>query len=741
MNEQDLKRLIPDEGLRNYIVESTWGDDPFGDSKNYYTMMDAIVNLAFVYSFSCFTDIRNRNVSFDGKDGILDKCIRNGNANSLRVFRTLDKIYSEYPVSNELIQFVLFDIQFDFLLGEESKLARCFPGCVQANPFRLSEFFTMINKARCTERYFEYDISSLEGKLVDLINFFPFLGKTALLYDEESGWYVFKTQNNAVFQNGVIYTYGIVNRLKVTRKKSRFFYLADVNKQLLRYENLRGSQKCFLTNVIDQNAPEVVEKPYELPWDVESVHSYLAPRLLDPGDPKNIGNYHLYNVNYKYIKHLALAISDALGRDDYKESYRRLLNIFPDTARQLQDKNDIDLAVLMMLIENSPSIVLHAVIKTDPRIAYRIVHNLKNRLGAILEDKFEYVRSKNDFEEYIDNLIEFDQMRIGNRSIETDVGKKLKEELKVEAKANFILSVLSAIDGKYPFKSSNYLGQSLESLEKESTTKNVHGEDLWQTITVTLGTVLKRLICFYSGIFAYGKNKIKYDAISEYRLPSKDMIRQYQSECRKEFEETARSKWEEIGGTTDLLDILRLFIGICEKCKDYDDSYQGRSDESRCLYAVLGKYHIIDMDVFGQEIPRLDSLEPLTAGSSDNTVRWWLREAIRLIRFFATGTFEDLAEGEISKYFLHSINPMIATVYRSNSGRDGYDATTFFLTMDVKGNDIADYQYEINVLSEFSYDMNLKYYCLPNILRSNEKWWIDPFLIDCDAIDDIFRKE
>ena len=741
MKELDLQRLIPDDGLRNYIVENTWGDDPFGEAKNYYIMMDAIVNLSFIYSFSCYTDMRNRNVSIDGELGDLDKCIRNGNANSLRVIKTFDKIYSEYPISNELIQFVLFDIQFDFLLGEESKLISCFPNCVQPVAFRLNDYFTMINKARFTERNFDHDISFLEEKLVNLINYFAFLGRTKLQYDEDSGWYVFKIQSNHIFKNGIIYTYGLINRLKVTRKRSRFFYLADINKRLLRYENLRGSQKCFLTDNIEQKAGDVIEKPYELPWDVESVYTYLAPHLFDA---KNIdfGNYHLYNVNYKYLKHLSLAISDALGRDDYKESYIKLQQEFSETIKQLQDKSDIDLAVLMLLIENSPSIILNALIKMDARIAYRIVNNLKNRLGTIIEEKIGFIQSKNDFEEYIDNLIEFDQMRIGNRSIETDVGKFLIEKLKIEAKTNFILSILSAIDDNNRlFKVSNFIGQSLESLEKENESKQTSGNYLWQTITITLGTILKRLICFYSGIFAYGKNKIKYDALSEYSLPSKEMIQHYQKECQKGFEEETKKTWDEIKGTEDLVEILRLFIDVCGKCKDYDDSYQGRSDESRCLYAVLGKYHIIDMDVFTREIPSMDTIEPLTAESSDNTVRWWLKEAIRLIRFLATGEFEELNERELSKCFLHSINPLIASGYRSNSGRDGYDATTFFLTMDVKGNNIVDFQYEINILSEFSYDMNKKYYCLPNILRSSEKWWIDPLLISCEVIDDIFKKE
>ena len=42
------------------------------------------------------------------------------------------------------------------------------------------------------------------------------------------------------------------------------------------------------------------------------------------------------------------------------------------------------------------------------------------------------------------------------------------------------------------------------------------------------------------------------------------------------------------------------------------------------------------------------------------------------------------------------------------------------------------------MLSEFVYDRSEVYYCVPNVLRSNYKWWIDPILISFRDFNNIF---
>ena len=67
---------------------------------------------------------------------------------------------------------------------------------------------------------------------------------------------------------------------------------------------------------------------------------------------------------------------------------------------------------------------------------------------------------------------------------------------------------------------------------------------------------------------------------------------------------------------------------------------------------------------------------------------------------------------------------------------DGYDTASFALIFDA--NEIGGETMEIKMLSEFSYEISKRYYCLPNIVRSNNKWWIDPFVIKCQDFDKLF---
>ena len=228
---------------------------------------------------------------------------------------------------------------------------------------------------------------------------------------------------------------------------------------------------------------------------------------------------------------------------------------------------------------------------------------------------------------------------------------------------------------------------------------------------------------------------MEYDKKSETHVLPLDEIKKYQEICKKEFTVAAEKQWQELTKQShehSILDTLKQFLALCNKCKDSTsaDSLYGRSNESRYLYTVLGKYFIMDMDLFEQEID-VATVEDLSVENA----QWWLKKAIRLMRFFATGDFEQTSE--YMQYFQHAIAPVVASYTSFNNSKDGYDTATFFLTIDVNGNNLADYHREVNVLSEFTYDMHGRYYCLPNILRSNEKWWIDPFVIECNIIDEI----
>lgn len=748
--EEEFKRLIPDEGIRNYILESI-GRKPFNGSFNYFRIYQNILNLAFMYALSCYTDMRNRNLTAEGKPGILDQCKKDGNANSLRVIRTLENIYSSYPITTELIQFVLLDIQFDFIQGEHSKLKRYFPDCFYGNAPHLNAFFEMVNLSLVSSRLDEYEWSSfdaLEQNLRKLVSLFPFLTSTSLEYCEKAGWYVFKLKNDRdckkIYPDGVIHTYGLIHRISNGRR-SQFYYLSAIDKNVLRYENLSASQNCILTGseTSDPAAPktgEVIEEPYELSWDEEAVHTYLKPDFFWEGrkSVKKLKIDQLFNINYKHIKNLALAISDALGRVDRRygqELIEEFSASYPEICASYQKENpNWDPIIAMLLIEATPSRVLQVVFKDNPDVAYDTLKNLKNRFGEEFSAKLSEIETREDFTSQAEQLIEINQLRLGNKPVETATFKKIREELLAEAKAAIILSALSDVAQEKTIYSSS-IGQGVESLKS---LKGKSNEEVCLAIRGTLGVVLERITCFYAGIFAYGEKKLEYDKKSESKLLPLEEIKMYQNSCEEAFEQAAREKWEALGALSSekgILAILEQFLALCDSCSPNGGTAPlfGRSKESRALYTVLGKYSILDTEALRKEL-QFGQVKDL----SPETVEWWLDKSIRLMHFLATGDFADTTD--TSQYFLHAIAPAVASYNSFSNSKYGYDTATFYLTIDVDGNNVADYHKEISILSEFSYDMHTQYYCLPNVVRSNEKWWIDPFVIKCKLIDTICKR-
>ncbi|MCH5350570.1 MAG: hypothetical protein J1F39_01200 [Clostridiales bacterium] len=740
-SEKDFREKIPDEGIRSYILERT-GDKPFSNVWDYYTIFHNIINLTFMYAFSCYTDLRNRNVSDGDKLGALDKCRQNGNANSLRVFRTMEKIYKEYPLTNELIQFVLLDIQFDFRSGENSKLRKCIPNCFTAEQVQLNDYFSMVNLSLVSSRLVDYSLAELKEKLGELIDILPFLKKSALKYSEEAGWYYFEVTPNDIYKDGKIYTYGLIHRIK-QGKRSEFYYLVSVEKACLRYENRGASKTCAAKG---EGAPFTggeITSPYDLSWDYEAVYTYLVPSFFKEGAQPHKGKKtkieQLFNINYKYIKNLALAVSDAVGQPNYKHVWEQFeteyKNSYPEIFKNYQDTvENRDSIIVMLLIEAGPSRVLKALFLISPSIANNVLRNLKNRFGADFSETVKDIDDGDDFDEVANGMINISQLHLGDQPVETTTYKKLRDELLAEAKAAVILSAISDMKQEMKYGYVGNIGQGVESLENFPSDNPAR---LCQAIRATLGVVLKRITCFYAGLFAYGEKKLEYDKKSESRPLPQEEIEKYQNLCKNAFKSAAEKQWKafsELPDKDSVKAVLQAFLVLCNKCGE-GGSNCGRSNESRCLYAVLGKYTILDVDVFKQKIGDVETLADL---SHENATEW--RDmAIRMMRYFATGSFEK--SGETAQYFQHAIAPVVASYISSSNSKDGYDTSTFYLTIDVNGNNIAEYHKKINVLSEFSYDMRTQYYSLPNVVRSSDKWWIDPFMIECNIIDKICTRK
>lgn len=750
---QDFEALVPDKGIRDYITCAIDEDNLFSDVANFVPLYQNIINLAFMYAFSCYLDLKNN--SRNGTSVNLEECNKKGNANSQRVIRTMQHIYSRYPLSTELMQFVLSDIYYDFIQGENACLKRYMPNCVSQGDYwcdkgvGLNDYFAFVNEHAESSRVdkdlvgADFTLDSASKYLRSLIGFFPFLSKTSLYYDSTAGWYVFGINDYAgnLFRNGVIDTFDLVR--KFGGKEKYFCFLSEIEKDILRYETPRLNRFicCPMVGVDGEGSyakdNESIKKPFHIPTDYETVMSYFSAydkSLNGAKKAPSITMDQLFNINYKYMKNLALSIADVIGKKHNQSAAKRITEIFSSkyphafASYNEEDKN-WDNIIIILLIEAGPSMVLNKFLfflddAGDDELVRNIQRRFKGRLSGVLSNP----ESGDEFTDLAMSLL-------GDRYVKNAKSPELIEynkELVTKAKTQLILSAIAEAE------------QSDDSLELKL--DRLHTDDIQQQIILlkaaendisskkcelvkkSLGDTLRRLICFYSGIFEYGKERIKYENASRKRLLRVPEIREAQQRAEQAFLARARQRAAEIKSISSATELLKEFIRLCDNCYRSEISVaQKRSVESKQLYAALGKNFIMDRSAF-EQIIETDKIVDIC----EENAEWWRVCAIEILSFFSFGSCTD--KGTARLY--GAIAPVVASYNNRNNSRDGYDTATFALIFDA--NEINGKGMEINLLSEFSYEISMRYYCLPNVVRSNDKWWIDPFIIKCSDFDAIF---
>ena len=97
----------------------------------------------------------------------------------------------------------------------------------------------------------------------------------------------------------------------------------------------------------------------------------------------------VHAVNYKYIKNLALAISDAISANHGMKEflYNKFHKVYPyifekrgaDPDVDIYSELDWDSVVIMLLIESSPTVILENIIRKNKQMFYTIGYNLYKR--------------------------------------------------------------------------------------------------------------------------------------------------------------------------------------------------------------------------------------------------------------------------------------------------------------------------------------------------------------------------
>lgn len=725
------------------------------DTKMYPAYFKNILFLAFYYVYSCYRyDLENDNsVASNVKNHV-----------ALRIKKYLDETLSSNSVTMELVEFVLVDIQNELCLGEKSDLKPMLE--------KLGDFGRGFNFSPMLKAIAEYDRfhgRSETGRLemttlmLDIIENLTFLRDYCLVEDSEYQFRFISKQCIKYRSYDDSYEPAPYEELLLEhmffRRGRRFYRLYSIEKGeskkqfvvRLRYLALKDDYPLLFTLPQDENEPE----HHLSGCDPQELYEYIVSNELNPHQPvrttdqdvMSIGQIH--TINYKYLRHLALAISDTISvyASGRVALYNRFAKKYPyifesrntdSNFEQSESYNylDWDSIVIMLLIEVSPTVVLETVIRTD------VDDNkpLFCALGRDLYKRVYEVEGLSLFCQKPEKVVEAVRAIIKSKLVLGEAGgfgKLPTERVYVKsfprAAAMLLLSRLNDCQENNKEDGLSYtgnLGHNIRFLKKEMK-EDIDPDKLVRYACIILGETLKHIMSFYAGLIAYGSIKGEFDAKSRYVSMSEKTINAAQKSMCKAFLEAAREMAVKLPAEVAtepgaIMELLSRFVTYCEKSSQANDA-----NVSKSLCAAVGRFEIMDTSRLERLIQMLPSLDARITRDDANV---WTRTTLEILEFFRSGSTSDM---HMDSDVFNVVYPLTATFNKGRENPDGYKTITFSLNIDFDEDDKAD---EINVLSEFKYDPNEVYYCLPNITRSNFKWWIDPVLISFRDFNRIFEE-
>lgn len=556
-----------------------------------------------------------------------------------------------------------------------------------------------------------------------------------------------------------------------------FIRISSVGTLFLKYSDLLD--KTFIPVVV-KNINDNIDTKVKKIINVESVENYyleITGHIM--GNRNNaFGKGSILNYNYKYINKLALAIVDSIElnneRDynDYRINLKELLMnnkiLFKEDLKLAKLDDDIDenddydalnwdLVLTKLLTFETPTRVLKTLLKDENAASLKMIKNIIINLNLRLQDSFtidEVVNTKDKMVEQIKRqLIIFNQ---GKNLVNDDFRKKWENHIEIDGAISALANVLSDVNSGNIRQdkqiNATYICNIFDKITLLSET-NFHysiddAHELKNICDKALCEVIKIMLCFYSGIVGCVKERLGYETESFNKYLSNEVIADWQKKIETAMYESIKQKANELKKlktAKEYLVELRKTASI-----GFKSNYNGITF-SEAIKAILGrnmlkvrqfeKYvyfdntntdvYLIYKDNESEEKLSLDELE-------NDKIDLYIKSVRALLKFFA-GINKDYTQIE---KFRNMAYPMIVTVSGNTINRDKNRLMKFSLTLDDYTNNrttiglenapVVQRLNEVNISTEFDYQINEKFYCLPNIDRLTNQFWADPILIQCE---------
>ena len=451
----------------------------------------------------------------------------------------------------------------------------------------------------------------------------------------------------------------------------------------------------------------------------------------------------LYGDNFILIRNLALSISDILDfhtRQRLYETYAYIdefeevfaLIIDPDT-RTLSNSGHLtqhwDSIITILIIERGPTEILQFIIEQNEKDFENILHRLEKRKGeAELYQKYMDEYSQNMS---LESLSAKSGYYLGIKSWIKRFGVDLMVQTLIKATAS------QMNESHYKFVES--LPMRIEQLRKIRTLSHLSKRDKVHELSILLERTFRFILVFFKGLQAYSKAKSENEQLMN-SSESKDQCFVY----KKAFQVAAEKELANCKKSS----LDTLYKALIKFIKDVDSQ---KSPAKKRLEYLIGRSYVCELNKLNEyyngsgknalSIAAIrnsfshDSVEPKKKTFSLDIISHLLDRGVSILNLFHYNK-----HWEIETILNHCISvdpvyPYVLQFYSQNVRREGYVLSSYHIK------DEEWWGSDIKVLTTLQLDTSKYYYCIPNLNSSTKRWWIDPFLIECDFVDSIFYGE
>lgn len=425
-----------------------------------------------------------------------------------------------------------------------------------------------------------------------------------------------------------------------------------------------------------------------------------------------------YAINYRYVKQLTMSVADILTAENKNMLTAAYQYKYPDLFNHVWDT-----IIAILIVKESATSILQLLFSKDDKSYNQLLFNLQMRFGSNMFDAEKLERETK--EEASSSFNRWVEHYFGDNHTPNDVSNKVIESQRVsiisEVRALKLIEYLSELlkinethgdryKNKYPLNINSHI-QMLEWLTRADLAPERKKE---RATSIVLNT-LKSLYVFYCGFFKYVEIKNDFRERSSLYVFTGREIDEFQESANAAFRQEVAKRLKRLQSLGTGYNAVLKMLDEIKKLNDECLFVKGRNTKNEILKNFLGRHQLLDFN----KISPLTELLKFDNSDEKSKIDEIINKLIIVYGYLQNGN--DVESG------MDGIYPYVGTYEYMHETRDGYRIAHFSISAPARDSEL-----DVEILSEFRYVINSKYYCLPNkMCASNDiKLWIEPTIID-----------